>query len=230
MRSIVKLLAYILMAILIPSLVMGLVTLFTFSELVIIISQFVVMLILVFAFTKSFEFMRNYEIKTKDMINDAKSIDELRKIREKRLTYKSKAMITNEILNREFSKEEADNLRKYTDSIEDMKHYFSALIGNSSGKEREEIKIRRDNFNKKYANRNRIYPDFKENLKTSIKWLLAFFLLLGPVSIGKKTIAMTPSFPYLLYMLGLAMLLAFMINSIIWLIRTTTSFWDRKYI
>lgn len=230
MRSIVKLLAYILMAILIPSLVMGLVTLFTFSELVIIVSQFVVMLILVFAFTKSFEFMRNYEIKTKDMINDAKSIDELRKIREKRLTYKSKAMITNEILNREFSKEEADNLRKYTDSIEDMKHYFSALIGNSSGKEREEIKIRRDNFNKKYANRNRIYPDFKENLKTSIKWLLAFFLLLGPVSIGKKTIAMTPSFPYLLYMLGLAMLLAFMINSIIWLIRTTTSFWDRKYI
>lgn len=230
MRSIVKLLAYILMAILIPSLVMGLVTLFTFSELVIIISQFVVMLILVFAFTKSFEFMRNYEIKTKDMINDAKSIEELREIREKRLTYKSKAMITNEILNREFSKEEADNLRKYTDSIEDMKHYFSALIGNSSGKEREEIKIRRDNFNKKYANRNRIYPDFKENLKTSIKWLLAFFLLLGPVSIGKKTIAMTPSFPYLLYMLGLAMLLAFMINSIIWLIRTTTSFWDRKYI
>lgn len=230
MRSIVKLLAYILVAILIPSLVMGLVTFLKASELVVIISQFIIMLLLVISFTKSFEFMRTYELRTNQMIKQARSIEELRRLREKRLTYKSKAMVTREILNRGFSKEEANNLRKYTDSVNDMKHYFSALISCSSGKEREEIKIRRDNFNKKYANRHRIYPDFKENLKTSIKWLVAFFLLLGPVSIGKKSLSMTPSFLYLLYLLGLAMLLAFMINAIIWLIRTTTSFWDRKYI
>ena len=86
-------------------------------------------------------------------------------------------MITNEILNREFSEEEAEKLKKYTNSTEDMKHYYSALISNSSGKRREELKIRRDNFKKKYGKKARIYPDFKENLKTCGKWIGLFFLL-----------------------------------------------------
>jgi len=93
MRSVVKLLAYILLAVLVPSLVMGAVSFFGASNIIVIISQFVIMLIMVFAFTKSFDYMRRYEKKTMDMMGRAKSVEELRKLREERLSYKSKAMI-----------------------------------------------------------------------------------------------------------------------------------------
>ena len=54
MRSVVKLLAYILLAVLVPSLIMGIVSFLGASNIVVIISQFLIMLIMVFAFTKSF--------------------------------------------------------------------------------------------------------------------------------------------------------------------------------
>lgn len=230
MRSVVKLLAYILLAVLVPSLVMGAVSFFGASNIIVIISQFVIMLIMVFAFTKSFDYMRRYEKKTMDMMGRAKSVEELRKLREERLSYKSKAMITNEILNREFSEEEAEILKKYTNSTEDMKHYYSALISNSSGKKREELKIRRDNFKKKYGNKARIYPDFRENLKTCGKWIGLFFLLAIFFASIKSRAFGNPGLAMFIYIIQIIMLASFMINAITWLIRCVISFWDRKFI
>lgn len=230
MRSVVKLLAYILLAVLVPSLIMGMVSFLGASNIVVIISQFVIMIIMVLVFTKSFDYMRKYEKKTLDMMARAKTVGELRKLREERLSYKSKAMITNEILNREFSEEEAEKLKKYTNSTEDMKHYYSALISNSSGKRREELKIRRDNFKKKYGKKARVYPDFRENLRTCGKWLGLFFLLaIFFASIKSKSTA-NPGFLMFIYIIQIIMLATFMINAIIWLIRCVISFWDRKFI
>lgn len=230
MRSVVKLLAYILLAVLVPSLIMGMVSFLGASNIVVIISQFVIMIIMVLVFTKSFDYTRKYEKKTLDMIARAKSLEELRKLREERLSYKSKAMITNEILNREFSEEEAEKLKKYTNSTEDMKHYYSALISNSSGKRREELKIRRDNFKKKYGKKTRVYPDFRENLKTCGKWLGLFFLLAIFFASIKSRTSGNPGFAMFIYIIQIIMLSAFMINAIIWLIRCVVSFWDRKFI
>ena len=62
---------------------MGMVSLLGASNIVVIISQFVIMLIMVFAFTKSFDYMRRYEKNTLDMMGRAKTVGELRKLRKK---------------------------------------------------------------------------------------------------------------------------------------------------
>lgn len=230
MKSVVKLLSFMLVAILIPTLVMSLVSLLGGNETVVIIAQFVIMLLMIFAFTRVFSLMRRYEIKTDELIKACKNPDDLRKLRDERITYKSKAKITNELINIDYSEDELKNLRKYTDSTEDMKHYYSALISNSQGKKREEAKIKRDNFNKKYQHKTRIYPDFNENLKTVIKWLVLFFVFIIGVSLLKRGAFGSTSFTFMLYIIGLIMTFVLMINSIIWIVRTVNSYWDRKFI
>lgn len=230
MKSVVKLLSFMLVAILVPTLVMSLVSLLGGNETVVIIAQFVIMLLMIFAFTRVFSLIRRYEIKTDELIKACKNPDDLRKLRDERITYKSKAKITNELINIDYSEDELKNLRKYTDSTEDMKHYYSALISNSQGRLREEAKIKRDNFNKKYQHKTRIYPDFKENLKTVIKWLILFFVFIIGVGLLKKGIFGSTSFTFMLYIIGLIMTFVLMINSIIWIVRTVNSYWDRKFI
>ena len=105
------------------------------------------------------------------MIRENNDLDSLRRLREKRYGYKSKALITKEILLKEFSKEEAIKLRKYTNDVNDMDHYYAGFIANTEDEMRKEYKIRRDNFKKKYKHKRWIYPDFRENLKTTMKWI-----------------------------------------------------------
>lgn len=230
MKSLVKLLAFMFLALLIPTLVMGTINILGASEMVMIIGQILVMVLMVVAFTRGFSVIRKYEIKTEELIKDAKSVEELKKLREERLTDRSKANITKEIIKRNYSRKEAETLRKYTNSTEDMKHYYSAIISNSKIKEREEAKIKRDNFNKKYKNRTRIYPDFRENLRTTGKWLVVFIMLVVGVSLAKKGMAGHSSFAFMIYILGLLMLFVVMINTIIWIMRTASSYWERNFI
>ncbi|MDO5047513.1 MAG: hypothetical protein Q4D88_03095 [Anaerococcus sp.] len=230
MRSVVKLLSFILLAILVPTLVMGLVSYFTKNQIALIIGQFLIMVLMVIAFTKAFDLIRNYEKTTYKMIKQAKDISELRKIRDERISYKSKAMASKAILLKEFSKEEAENLRKYTNSTEDMKHYYSSYISNSSGEKREEFKVKRDNFNKKYKNRTRIYPDLGTNLRMTLKWVGLFFVIAIFFSLIKSTFNPDLSLAFLIYALQIILLLSFMVNGIIWIIRSVTSYWDRKFL
>lgn len=230
MRSVAKLLGFVFMALAIPVLVMSLVRLFTNNQIVLIMSQFVIMILMVLAFTKIFDIGRRYEKKTSDLIKKAKNIDELKKLREERLSYRSKASITSEILMKEFSEEEAENLRRYTNTTEDMRHYYSAYISNSMGDEREAYKIKRDNFNKKYKNKLRIYPDFEENLKQALKWVGLFFLLAFIFSMVKTYFNPGINLAFLTYVVGLVVLLSFMINGIVWIVRTVKSYWDKKFL
>lgn len=230
MKSLVKLLAFMFLALLIPTLVMGTINILGASEMVMIIGQVLVMVLMVVAFTRGFSVIRKYEIKTEELIKDAKSVEELKKLREERLTDRSKANITKEIIKRNYSRKEAETLRKYTNSTEDMKHYYSAIISNSKERQREEAKIKRDNFNKKYKNRTRIYPDFRENLRTTGKWLVVFIMLVIGVSLAKKGMAGHSSFAFMIYILGLLMLFVVMINTIIWIMRTASSYWERNFI
>ena len=230
MKSLVKLLAFMFLALLIPTLVMGTINILGASEMVMIIGQILVMVLMVVAFTRGFSVIRKYEIKTEELIKDAKSVEELKKLREERLTDRSKANITKEIIKRNYSRKEAETLRKYTNSTEDMKHYYSAIIANSKERQREEAKIKRDNFNKKYKNRTRICPDFRENLRTTGKWLVVFIMLVVGVSLAKKGMAGHSSFAFMIYILGLLMLFVVMINSIIWIMRTASSYWERNFI
>ena len=230
MKSLVKLLAFVLVTILIPSLVMGLISIFNGGETVVLIGQLVIMLLMVLSFVGIFSKIRKYELRTKDLIKNTKGGKDLRRLREERITHKSKAAITKSLLALDYKKEDLDLLRKYTNSTEDMKSYYAALIANSQGREREEAKIKRDNFFKKYQNRTRIYPDFRENVRVTIKWLLAFFILVIGLSLFKRKLEISSGTSFALYGLGLFLSLILMINTILWISRSLASYWDRKYI
>ena len=230
MKSLVKLLAFVLVTILIPSLVMGLISIFNGGETIILIGQLVIMLLMVLSFVGIFSKIRNYELRTEELIKNTKGGKDLRRLREERITHKSKAAITKSLLALDYKKEDLDLLRKYTNSTEDMKSYYAALIANSQGREREEAKIKRDNFFKKYQKRTRVYPDFRENVRVTIKWLLAFFILVIGLSLFKNRLEISSGISFALYGLGLFLSLILMINTILWISRSLASYWDRKYI
>ncbi|WP_311492737.1 hypothetical protein [uncultured Anaerococcus sp.] len=172
---------------------------------------------------------RLYEAKTLMLIDGAKSIEDLEKLRDKRITYDSKAAITKAILLRDFSEKEAEKLKKYTNKVADMEHYYSGLIKNADPSLREEYKVRRDNFNKKYKHKSLVYSDFKENLRMSLKWLGGFFLILIGTGLVQKFTTIKDLYVFA-YIFQMVFGLGFMINTIIWLSRTLKSYWDKDYI
>ena len=230
MRSILKFLALSLIAFLIPSLVMGLSYQLNLSDMGIIISQMIVIIIFILVFTNIFKYMRKYELDTQNLIEHTRDLGELKKLRFDRKTYRSKAMITSKILSLNYSKDEVANLKKYAATIEDMEHYYSAIIDHAEKKDREALKIRRDNFNKRYGKKQRVYPDFRGNFKTALKWMVFFFILaifynILPRYIMKNEVALA-SF----YMLGMIFLAIVMINTILWIVRSLSSYWASDYI
>lgn len=230
MRSVIKLIGLILIFIFPPLLVnYFLISINVIGESGMIISQIAIIAISLVVILLYFRGKRLYEAKTLMLIDGVKSKSDLEKLRDKRISYDSKAAITKEILLKDFSEEEAEKLRKYTNKVADMDHYYSGFIKNSEEKVREEYKVRRDNFAKKYKHKKYAYTDFKGNLRESIKWLCGFFLILIATSLIQKysTNKDLYVFAYIFQMLFGA---GFMINTIIWLSRTLKSYWDKDYI
>ena len=230
MRSIIKLTGALIIFILIPSIVSTLfLDLNKTDDIGMIMAQMCIIAIVVISFYLASKTIRKYEEKTLELIDNQKDIEGLRDLREKRITYKSKAAITKEILIRDPSLFEAEKLRKYTNRTEYMAHYYAALLAEASPEKREEIKIRRDNFKKKYGHKALAYTDFKGNLTTSIKWLGAFFIAFALTEL-LKALGTNLGFYLAISFIQAGILGAYMINTIIWLSRTTKSYWDKEYI
>lgn len=229
MRSILKFIILSLITILIPSLIMSIVYYLGLNNIGIIIGQLFVILSFVFIFQLLFKKSRQYEKDTLKMIEKTRDIDELKKLRDSRRTYRSKAKITHKILSIAYSDEELANLKKYATDKEDMDHYYSALIDNAKGDERESYKIRRDNFDKRYGKKLTIYPDFKGNLKTSLKWMAFFFALAIIYNLIPKYLTTDFAFA-VFYIFGMAFLAIVMVNTILWIVRTLSSYWTKDYI
>lgn len=194
-----------------------------------IISQFAIIgisLVVILLYLKG---KKTYEAKTLYLIDQAESLEELRSLRDKCISYDSKAEISKAILLREFSEEEAANLKKYTNKVADMDHYYSGFIKNADPSLREEYKVRRDNFNKKYKHKRIAYTDFKGNMRESIKWLGGFFLILLMAKLVQKYTT-SKEFYVFSYMFQMIFGAGFMINTIVWLSRSLKSYWDKKYI
>ena len=153
MRSIIKFLLLTLITITIPAIFMGLATILDFSDVGVLISQMFVILVFVLIFTNIIKYQRKYETETEKMLEDTKDIEELKVLRENRRTYKSKAAITSKILMQSYSKAEVRNLLKYATTNKDMEHYYSALIDQADKEDRKAIRKKRDNFEKRYANK-----------------------------------------------------------------------------
>lgn len=230
MRSVIKLIGIMLLFIFPPLLTnYFLVSLNASGDSFMIISQLIIIgmsLAIILLYLKG---KKVYEAKTLYLIDGERNVEGLRKLRDKRISYDSKAEITKAILLKEFNEEEAANLKKYTNKVADMDHYYSGFIKNADPDLREEYKTRRDNFNKKYKHKKIAYTDFKENLRMSIKWLGGFFLILILTSLVQKysTNKDLYIFAYIFQMVFGA---GFMINTIIWLSRTLKSYWDKEYI
>ena len=230
MRSVIKLIGLLALFIFPPLFVnYFLISFDIYGNFAMVISQFGVIgisLAIILIYLKG---KKLYEAKTLMLIDQAGDIEDLKALREKRISYDSKAAITKEILLKDFSEEEAKNLRKYTNKVADMDHYYSGFIKNSEEKVREEYKVRRDNFAKKYKHKKYAYTDFKGNVRESIKWLCGFFLILIATSLIQKysTNKDLYVFAYIFQMLFGA---GFMINTIIWLSRSLKSYWDKNYI
>ena len=200
------------------------------GDMSLILSQIMILATTVLIFLIAFKASRGYEEKTIKLIGEADSLEDLKSLRDKRISYKSKANITREILLKYPSKEEAERLKKYTTDPKDMENYYSAYIKNADSDKREEYKIRRDNFLKKYRHKMRVYPDFKENLKTAIKWLGIFFLAAFLTSLIGRTLIKSQAEFIIYFLIQMVLLAAYMINTIIWLSRTVRSYWDKIYI
>lgn len=230
MRSVIKLIGIMLLFIFPPFLVnYFLVSVNVMGNSAMVISQLAIMAISLAIIMIYLRSKKAYEAKTLYLIDGEKDLKGLRQLRDKRISYDSKAAITKEILLKEFSEEEANNLRKYTNKVADMDHYYSGFIKNSDPNLREEYKIRRDNFGKKYKHKKFAYTDFKENLRMSIKWILGFFLILIVTGLVQKYSASKDLY-VLAYIFQMVFGAGFMINTIIWLSRTLKSYWDKEYI
>ncbi|MSS78692.1 hypothetical protein FYJ26_09910 [Anaerococcus sp. WCA-380-WT-2B] len=230
MRSIIKFIIYTLTIILLPSLVMIAITSISVNSFILLLlGQLIVIFLLVSFYFLSRKIINKYEEDTLKMIENEKDVEILKNIREKRISYKSKANITKRILDIDFSKKECQKLRKYSSSYEDNVFYYSSLIQNDR-EGREEHKKRRNYFNKRYKNKNFVFVDFNENLKTSIKWIL-IFLISSFISITNPfRIVENVDLYALLILLNFAFNLALVINTIIWIIRSLKAYWIKELV
>ena len=230
MRSIIKMVG-ILILFIFPALFVNyfLISFDIYGESGMFISQIGIIGISLAAILLYLRGKRVYEAKTLMLIDGAKSVADLEALRDKRISYDSKAAVTKAILLRSFNEEEAAKLKRYTNKAADMDHYYSGLIKNADSSLREEYKIRRDNFNKKYKHKSFVYIDFKENLRMSLKWLGGFFIILIGAGLVQKFTTIKDLY-VLAYIFQMVFGLGFMINTVIWLSRTLRSYWDKDYI
>lgn len=173
MRSVLKFLLFTFVIIIIPTIIMLIISLIGASGVLLFVGQMLVILSLMGFFLLFLKKEKAYEKNTLDEIEGEKDLEKLRELRDKKLTYRSKAEITKKILSLEYSTEEMALLKKYASSMELMDFYYARLIKEDRDN-REENKTRRDNFNKRFAKRRNVYVDFKEVLFTAIKWTLVF--------------------------------------------------------
>ena len=177
MRSVLKLTGAVGILVLVPTFASRFFVGMDPNDAGMMVSQLIIVTAIMFVFLGTLRFIKIYEDKTLAMIEENKDdIEKLREIRDERKSYKSKAEVTRAILIKEPSVSEAENLKKYTNQVKDMNHYYSALIAITDRKNRDEYKARRNSFKKKYGHKKTIYPDFDGNLKITIKWLVIFFV------------------------------------------------------
>lgn len=230
MRSVIKLIGLLALFIFPPLLVnYFLISMDINGNTAMIISQFGVIgisLAIILIYLKG---KKAYEAKTLMLIDQARDIEALKTLRDKRISYDSKAAITKEILLRDFSEDEAAKLKKYTNKVADMDHYYSGYIKNADPSLREEYKIRRDNFNKKYKHKRWAYLDLRENIKMSLKWMVGFFVILTLAGLIQKYNTNKDLY-VMVYMVQMVLGTGFLINTIIWLSRSLKSYWDKDFL
>lgn len=230
MRSVIKLIGLLALFIFPPLLVnYFLISMDINGNTAMIISQFGVIgisLAIILIYLKG---KKAYEAKTLMLIDQARDIEALKTLRDKRISYDSKAAITMEILLRDFSEDEAAKLKKYTNKVADMDHYYSGYIKNADPSLREEYKIRRDNFNKKYKHKRWAYLDLRENIKMSLKWMVGFFVILTLAGLIQKYNTNKDLY-VMVYMVQMVLGTGFLINTIIWLSRSLKSYWDKDFL
>ncbi|MGO3017516.1 MAG: hypothetical protein ACTIH2_00045 [Anaerococcus sp.] len=229
MRSILKFLFLTFVIIFIPTVVMLIISTFGSTTIFLFIGQAIVILALMGFFLVYLKKERAYEKDTLDKIEHENDLVKLRELRDEKISYKSKAEITKKILSLEYSEKEMKLLKKYAVKKEDMDFYYAKLIKENRDK-REENKLRRDNFNKRYAKKRYVYVDFKEVFITAIKWTLVFAVFSG-LAISKIHYKLFD--PYIAYAIAMILFIisAFLtINTIIWIIRAMKAYWIKEYI
>ena len=110
-----------------------------------------------------------------------------------------------------------------------MDHYYAGYIKNADPSLREEYKIRRDNFNKKYKHKRWAYLDLRENIKMSLKWMVGFFVIITLAGLIRKYNTNKDLY-VMIYMVQMVLGTGFLINTIIWLSRSLKSYWDKDFL
>lgn len=226
MRSIRKFLLIAFVTILIPAIVMSVAFALNLNEIGIFICQMIIVAIFVFLFTFFLKKQRQYEEKTVAMVDGSRDLTKLREIRDNRLTYRSKAYATRKILSLDYSENELSNLKKYATKADDMSHYFAAKIDHAEKTDRERYKKKRDAYLNRYEKKLLIFPDFKTNLRTAIKWIILFFITAIIYNIIPNYITDWETL-LALTLLGMAFLAIVMIMAILWIIRSLVSYWNK---
>lgn len=230
MRSIIKFLLFAIIIILLPSFVMLFITnLNTNNFILVFAGQILVFLILLGFYFIIRKKIIKYEDETLAKIKNEKSIEKLKKIREERISYKSKANITKKIIDLDYSKEECMNLRKYSSTYDDMIFYYAALIKN----EREDRKIykkKRDDFIKRYKNRHFVFLDYKENVRTAIKWMGVFLIFALISFLNPFKFIKNDEIYKIIVLLNFTFNLSIVINTIIWILRSLKSHWAKDLV
>lgn len=230
MRSIIKFLLFAIIIILLPSFVMLFITNLSTNNFVLLFAgQILVFLILLGFYFIIRKKMIKYEGETLAKIKNEKSIEKLKKLREERISYKSKANITKKIIDLDYSKEECMNLRKYSSTYEDMIFYYAALIKNER-EDREIYKKKRDNFIKRYKNRHFVFLDYKENIKTAIKWIGVFLIFALISFLNPFKFIKNDEIYKIIVLLNFTFNLSIVINTIIWILRSLKSHWAKDLV
>lgn len=230
MRSIIKFLIFAIIIILLPSFVMLFITnLNTNNFILVFAGQILVFLILLGFYFIIRKKISKYEDETLAKIKNEKSIEKLKKLREERISYKSKANITKKIIDLDYSKEECMNLRKYSSTYDDMIFYYAALIKNER-EDREIYKNKRDNFIKRYKNRHFVFLDYKENVRTSIKWMGVFLIFALISFLNPFKFIKNDEIYKIIVLLNFTFNLSIVINTIIWILRSLKSHWAKDLV
>lgn len=230
MRSLLKFMVYALIIIFIPSFIMMFVTSMGFDNIyLVLLGQILIFIILMGSYFLTRKNIVKYENETLKLIEHEDDIEKLNELRDKRISYKSKANISKKIIDLSYSKEELSKLRKYSSTYDDWIFYYASLIKNERD-DRELYKKKRDNFIKRYKNRHFIFLDYAENMRTSIKWIIIFLIFSLISYLNPYKFIKNPNLYTMALLLNFTLNFGLMVNTVIWIIRTLKSYWARKII
>ncbi|EGC84844.1 hypothetical protein [Anaerococcus hydrogenalis] len=230
MRSLLKFMVYALIIIFIPSFIMMFVTSMGFDNIyLVLLGQILIFIILMGSYFLTRKNIVKYENETLKLIEHEDDIEKLKELRDKRISYKSKANISKKIIDLYYSKEELSKLRKYSSTYDDWIFYYASLIKNERD-DRELYKKKRDNFIKRYKNRHFIFLDYAENMRTSIKWIIIFLVFSLISYLNPYKFIKNPNLYTMALLLNFTLNFGLMVNTVIWIIRSLKSYWARKII